>query len=118
LVLKKTPVISLKVLKESWGIALFGAIAPFVKAYLIVDYFWQDTNLALMCGLAMTATAVSLTMVSLKGEGLQSSPAATRIMTSAVLDDVGALVMVAILVPLASGEEIPTAEGIALILSR
>jgi Kef-type K+ transport system membrane component KefB len=108
----------LESVKKSWGIALFGAIAPFVTAYLITDYFWHDTNLALMCGLAMTATAVSLTMVSLKGEGLQNSPAATRIMTSAVLDDIGALVMVAVLVPLASGEKIPTAEGLAFIIIK
>ena len=58
-----------------------------------------------MCGLAMTATAVSLTMVSLKSPGLQQSIVATRIMTSAVLDDIGSLVMVAIVVPLATGQE-------------
>lgn len=108
----------LQSIKKSWGIALFGAIAPFFTAYWIADYFWQDTNLALMCGLAMTATAVSLTMVSLKSEGLQNSPVATRIMTSAVLDDIGALVMVAILVPLASGEQVPSVQGIALIVAK
>jgi Kef-type K+ transport system membrane component KefB len=91
--------------KRSWGIALFGALAPFVVAYLIADYVWQDANIALMCGLAMTATAVSLTMVTLKSMDLQKSRVATRIMTSAVLDDIGSLVMVAIVVPLATGEE-------------
>ena len=53
-----------------------------------------------MCGLAMTATAVSLTMVSLQSEGLGASPVATRIMTSAVLDDIASLALVAIAVPL------------------
>jgi len=91
--------------KRSWGIALFGALAPFVVAYVIADYVWQDSNIALMCGLAMTATAVSLTMVSLQTLGLSQSVVATRIMTSAVLDDIGALVMVAIVVPIATGEE-------------
>ncbi len=91
-------------LKRSWGIAFFGAVAPFFTAYWIADYFWQDTNIALMCGLAMTATAVSLTMVSLKSEGLQTSPAATGIMTSAVLDDIASLTLVAILVPVAAGD--------------
>jgi len=91
--------------KRSWGIALFGALAPFAVAYVIADYVWQDSNIALMCGLAMTATAVSLTMVSLKSLGLQQSIVATRIMTSAVLDDIGALVMVALVVPLATGQE-------------
>ncbi len=91
-------------IKRSWGIAFFGAIAPFATAYFVADYFWADTNLSLMFGLTMTATAVSLTMVSLKTEGLHKSAAATGIMTSAVLDDIAALAMVAILVPIASGQ--------------
>ncbi len=92
-------------LKKSWGIALFGALGPFAIAYLITDAIWNDPNISLMCALAMTATAVSLTMVSLQSEGLQNSVVATRIMTSAVIDDIGALVAVAIMVPLATGQE-------------
>ena len=91
--------------RRSWGIALFGALAPFIVAYLIADYVWNDPDIALMCGLAMTATAVSLTMVTLQSVGLQNSIVALRIMTSAVLDDIGSLVMVAIVVPLATGQE-------------
>jgi len=49
-------------MKKSWGIALFGAIGPFTVTYLIVDYIWQDTNVSLMSALAMTATAVPLTI--------------------------------------------------------
>jgi len=64
-------------LKRTWGIAFFGAVAPFFTTYAVATYFWQDTSIALMCGLAMTATAVSLTMVSLKSEGLQASPVAS-----------------------------------------
>lgn len=91
-------------IKKSWGIAFFGGVAPFITAYLIADYFWDDFNIAIMCGLTMTATAVSLTMMSLKSEGLHKSPVATRIMTSAVLDDIASLALVAILVPLATGQ--------------
>jgi Kef-type K+ transport system membrane component KefB len=91
-------------IRRSWGIALFGALGPFVAAYFVADYFWADTNISLMCGLTMTATAVSLTMVSLKSLGLQKSRAATGIMTSAVLDDVASLAAVAILVPIATGQ--------------
>ena len=47
--------------------------------------FWGDRNGALMCALAMTATAVSLTMVSLRSEGLHKTRAATGIMTYPVL---------------------------------
>ena len=91
-------------IKKSWGIAFFGAVAPFFTAYAVADYFFQDRNIALMCGLSMTATAVSLTMVSLRELHLHRSPAATRIMTSAVLDDIASLALVAVLVPFAAGE--------------
>jgi Kef-type K+ transport system membrane component KefB len=104
--------------KRSWGIALFGALAPFVVAYAIADYVWNDPNIALMCGLAMTATAVSLTMVTLQSLDLHKSVVATRIMTSAVLDDIASLVMVAIVVPLAAGEESFTMLSTLLIAGK
>lgn len=104
--------------KRSWGIALFGALAPFAVAYYVTLFFWQDPKLSIMCGLAMTATAISLTMVSLKGERLQNSAAATGIMTSAILDDIASLAAVAILVPLATGEAELTAMGVILVLGK
>lgn len=91
-------------IKRAWGIALFGAVAPFLMAYFVAVQFWGDIKLAMMCGLAMTATAVSLTMVSLRSEGLHRTEAARGIMTSAVLDDIASLALVAILVPLATGQ--------------
>ena len=99
-------------MKKSWGIALFGALGPFAITYVIADFLWNDVNVSLMCALAMTATAVSLTMVSLRSEGLQSSVVATRVMTSAVIDDIGSLVAVAIVVPLAVGGESLSLAGI------
>jgi Kef-type K+ transport system membrane component KefB len=51
-------------------------------------------------------------MVSLRSEGLQNSPVATRVMTSAVIDDIAALVAVAVLVPIAAGQEAMTPAGI------
>ena len=104
--------------KRSWGIAFFGGLAPFLCAYFLAWYFWGDVNIALMCGLAMTATAVSLTMVSLRGEGLQRSPVATRIMTSAVIDDIAALALIAVLVPVATGDEGLNAGDIALVAGK
>ena len=46
-------------IKRSWGIAVFGALAPFAAAYCVAIYFFDDTRLSIMCALAMTATAVS-----------------------------------------------------------
>ena len=107
-----------KGIKRSWGIALFGALAPFALAYSVIMLFWGEPRIALIGGLAMTATAVSLTMVSLKGEGLQRSGAATGIMTSAILDDVAALAAVAVLIPIVTGEAEVSVIGIAAILSK
>merc|ERR1719223_560557 len=75
-------------------------------------------NVALMGGLAVTATAVSLTMISLKAEGLATSKPAIGIMTSAVLDDIASLALVAICVPIATGEAEPTVGGIAWIVGK
>lgn len=104
--------------KRSWGIALFGAIAPFSIAYFTALAFWHDPNIALLSGLAMTATAVSLTMVSLKTEGLSNTSAATGIMTSAVLDDIASLALVAILIPVATGDASLSAISIGLVLLK
>jgi Kef-type K+ transport system membrane component KefB len=90
-------------IKKAWGIAVFGALAPFLTAYYSTLYFWGDQSMSLMCGLAMTATAVSLTMVSLRAEKLHTSRAARGIMASAVIDGVSSMVLVAILVPIATG---------------
>lgn len=105
-------------LKRSWGIAFFGALGPFVVAYSLADYFWQDYHVSLMCGLAMTATAVSLTMVSLKSEGLHTTKAATGIMTSAVIDDIASLALVAILIPVATGDAPANLAEVALVLGK
>lgn len=105
-------------IKRSWGIAFFGAVVPFCIAYSLTLWFWGEANMALLCGLAMTATAVSLTMVSLKTEGLNKTPAATGIMTSAVLDDVASLALVAALVPIASGSSTFSALGLLVILAK
>ena len=105
-------------IKRSWGIALFGALAPFFITYYTTMYFWGDHNSALMCALAMTATAVSLTMVALRSEGLQNTAAATGIMTSAVLDDIASLTLVAVLVPMASGEAMISTVGIGVIIMK
>ena len=90
----------LKGLKKAWGIAVIGAIFPFLAGFYTAKLFGFSTTSALVWGLTMTATAVSLTMVSLKSLGLEKTPAATGIMTSAVVDDVLSLIGLAILLPI------------------
>ena len=87
-------------LRRSIGIALIGAAFPFLAGYMTAVMFGYDHNSALLWALTMTATAVSLTMMSLRGDLMHRSTAATGIMTAAVIDDVLSLVGVAILVPI------------------
>ncbi len=84
----------------------------------MANYFFEDRNIALMCGLTMTATAVSLTMVSLRTLNLHRTVAATRIMTSAVLDDIASLALVAIMVPIAAGQTELDAASIGLTVLK
>jgi Kef-type K+ transport system membrane component KefB len=87
-------------LRRSIGIALIGAAFPFVAGYGTASFFGYDHNSAMLWGLTMTATAVSLTMMSLRSDMMHRSTAATGIMTAAVIDDVLSLVGVAILIPI------------------
>lgn len=107
-------------IKKAWGIAFIGAAVPFCVGFGCSLWFWPDLDIkaAMMGGLAVTATAVSLTMIALKAEGLATSKPAIGIMTSAVLDDVAALALVAIMVPVASGAAEPTLGGIGWILGK
>ena len=58
------------------------------------------------------------TMVSLRSKGLQNSVVATRVMTSAVIDDIGSLVAVAIVVPIAVGGEEVTLASVTLTAGK
>jgi len=88
-------------LRRSIGIAIIGAIFPFLAGFLSAKLFGYNDSVAMLWGLTMTATAVSLTMVSLKAKNLHKSTAATAIMTAAVVDDVLSLIGVAIIIPIA-----------------
>ena len=79
---------------------MIGAAFPFIAGYGTASLFGYSHNSAMLWGLTMTATAVSLTMMSLRGDLMHRSTAATGIMTAAVIDDVLSLVGVAILIPI------------------
>lgn len=106
--------------KKAWGIASIGALVPFCCGFGTSCFFFPDVDIKahVMVALAVTATAVSLTMISLKSLGLALSNPAIGIMTSAVLDDVACLALVAILLPICSGEAEPTAAGISWIIGK
>ena len=66
----------------------------------------------------MASITVSLSMVSLKTEGLSHNPAAKSIMTSAVLDNIASLALMVILIPIATGEATFSAHSLLLIASK
>lgn len=86
-------------LRKAWGIALIGALFPFLAGYFTATAFGYSSGSALVWGLTMTATAVSLTMMTLRNRNMHKTKAATGIMTAAVVDDVLSLIGVAILIP-------------------
>merc|ERR1712137_748360 len=57
-------------------------------------------------------------MITLKSQGLALSKAAVGIMASAVLDDVGCLALVAIMVPIATGDAEPSPLGISFVIGK
>ena len=67
---EENPTIFMRSIKRTWGIALFGALGPFWASYFCAIYFWHDTNIAILVGLAMAATTVSLSIVAVKLLGL------------------------------------------------
>jgi len=88
----------------SWGIALIGAICPYVVGFVWAIALFPELGwkIAMITGLACMATAVSLTMSALKSEGYSKTKACMGIMTSAVLDDVLALICMAVMMPIAA----------------
>ena len=88
-------------LKRSFGIAVIGAIFPFLAGFYTAKLFGYDFNSQMIWGLTMTATAVSLTMVSLRAEGLHKTTASTAIMSAAVVDDILSLIGLSIMIPIA-----------------
>ena len=88
-------------LKRSFGIAVIGAVFPFFAGFYTAGVFGYDFNSQMIWGLTMTATAVSLTMVSLRAQNLNKTTASTAIMSAAVVDDILSLIGLSIMIPVA-----------------
>lgn len=90
----------MKGMKKSIGIAIIGAIFPFLAGFMTAKMFGFGFYCQIIWGFTMTATAVSLTMVTLRQEKLHQSTASTAIMTAAVVDDILSLIGLAIVIPI------------------
>ena len=82
-------------LKHSLGVAIVGALVPFGVSFGIATLFGIDAVGAVFIGLTMTATAVVITLKSLKDLGLANTRVARVIIASCVIDAVLTLVVFA-----------------------
>ena len=90
-------------LKRSLGVALVGAIVPFGVSFGVATAFGLDPVGAVFVGLTMTATAVVITLKTLKELGLADTRVARVIVASCVIDDLLTLVFFGLVVGVLSG---------------
>lgn len=81
-------------LRNSLGVAVVGAIAPFSAAFMVAFlYFDLSIQSSVFVGLTMTATAVVVTLKILRDLGLHNTRMARVIVASCVLDDLLTLIL-------------------------
>ncbi|MDH3227318.1 MAG: cation:proton antiporter, partial [Thermoleophilia bacterium] len=90
-------------LKRSLGVAVVGAVVPFAVSFGVATAFGLDRVGATFVGLTMTATAVVITLKSLKDLGLANTRLARVIIASCVIDDLLTLVFFGLIVGVLSG---------------
>ena len=92
-------------LKRSLGVAIVGAIVPFTVSFSVAMMFGLDMIGATFVGLTMTATAVVITLKSLKDLGLENTQVARIIVASCVIDDLLTLIFFGLVIGVLSGGE-------------
>ena len=90
-------------LKRSLGVAVVGAIVPFTVSCAVALLFGLSLVGAIFVGLTMTATAVVITLKSLKDLGLANTRVARFIVASCVIDDLLTLVFFGLIIDVLSG---------------
>ena len=95
--------------RESWGVSIVGAIAPFAAGMGIGLAFGLSLTAAIFVGLTMTATAVVITIKALNELGLQDTRFARIIVASCVIDDLLTLIVFSMLLGFLRGEDLDAA---------
>ena len=91
-------------LKRSLGIAIAGAVVPFSATFSVATLFGLDWIGATFVGLTVgTATAVVITLKSLKDLGLANTRVARIIVASCAIDDLLTLVVFGLIIGMLSG---------------
>ena len=90
-------------LKRSLGVAVVGAAVPFAVSFATARFFGLDFVGATFVGLTMTATAVVITLKSLKDLGLANTRVARIIVASCVIDNLLTLIFFGMVLGVLSG---------------
>ena len=90
-------------LKRSLGVAIVGAVVPFTVSIGVALLFGLDMFGAIFIGLTMTATAVVITLKSLKDLGLANTRVARVIIASCVIDDMLTLIFFGLVIGVLTG---------------
>jgi Kef-type K+ transport system membrane component KefB/Trk K+ transport system NAD-binding subunit len=101
-------------LKRSLGVAIVGAIVPFSVSFGIALLFGLDLIGATFVGLVMTATAVVITLKSLRDLGLANTRVARIFIASCVIDNLLTLVFFGLVIGVLSGG---TFEPISILIT-
>jgi Kef-type K+ transport system membrane component KefB/Trk K+ transport system NAD-binding subunit len=97
-------------LKKSLGVAIVGALVPFGVSFSVATAFGLDPVGATFVGLTMTATAVVITLKTLRDLGLADTRVARIIVASCVIDDLLTLVFFGLILGVLSGGSFEPAE--------
>tara|TARA_R110002110_G_scaffold33533_1_gene114737 strand:- start:58027 stop:59262 length:1236 start_codon:yes stop_codon:yes gene_type:complete len=93
-------------LKRSWGVALLGAIVPFTVSTSCALYFGLPWQTAIFIGLVLTATAVVVTIKTLRELKLQNTTMAQVIVASSMIDSFVSLFLLSFVSATISGENL------------
>ena len=103
-------------LRRSLGVAVVGALVPFGVSFGVATAFGLDPVGATFVGLTMTATAVVITLKTLRDLGLADTRVARIIVASCVIDDLLTLVFFGLILGVLSGGSFtPAAVAVTLV---
>lgn len=94
---------------RSFVIAVFGVGLPFVLGFYTMLFLNQSFEAGLIAGAALSATSIAITSKVMESLGMQGSEEAKLTINAAVVDDVIGLAVLAVVISVIQGGQIPTA---------
>lgn len=99
----------IKAIQKSFGIAIIGALAPFLVSMGIALAFGYPIKTALFVGLALTATAVVVTLKILRDLGFGNTKLARVIVASCIIDDLLSLIFFSLVLSVIKNDNVDLA---------